>query len=85
MNRLNKTESAIYWYCRFSFFFFLKDPFLQIILQFSMLQVHLISKETSFQIIHRCLCLFSRAGPEGVGAGGPDATHHELSQIYRIS
>ena len=30
MNRLNKTESVVYLYCRFSVF--LKDPFFQIIL-----------------------------------------------------
>ena len=35
MNRLNKTESAVFLYCRFSVF--LKDPFFQIILTFNIL------------------------------------------------
>ena len=40
MKRLNKTESAVFLYCRFSLF--LKDPFFKIIL----------GKRTSSHIIH---------------------------------
>ena len=39
MSRLNKTESVIFLYCRFSLF--LKDPFFQIILRSQQLSLFL--------------------------------------------
>ena len=55
MNRLNKTESAVFEYCRFSVF--LKDPFFQIIYrsqQMSLLVgfVVLRAKSTAGRSVH---------------------------------
>ena len=50
MNRLNKTESAVFLYCRFSLF--MKDPFFQIIhiIYISLFKIHIIC--TSFYMFH---------------------------------
>ena len=64
MNRLNKTESAVFLYCRFSVF--LKDSFFQIISRLQQLSLCRVELVKLLPIHPYSVDIFSCSGPSGI-------------------
>ena len=73
MNRLNKTESAVFEYCRFSVF--LKDPFFQIIYRSQQMLLCRVEFVKLLPVHQYSADIFSQSGPSGIlGSDGKQNT-----------